>query len=382
MIRKKTKTKAKTAHQKIKKVAHPVGAKLRLLHHVHTGHVVHRHHTSYPILLILLVITGFFVFVGYDISAADTNVSVGVTVPAEPPTQGAVITSPKNGTVSKKAIIDVEGTCSITSEVVVYSNNTIVGSTLCTTESTFQLKIQLFGGVNKLTALNYNGMNQAGPITPSVKVIYVAPPNTGATNVPIHPIIVPGVTPTPPESCVQIPTSEACNKSYVTSCSDYNSGTDMPISRDVRVAVICMQRHVSTDGETTIGVLVWGGSSPYAVTINWGDGSVDTVKSVNKPGYFTATKKYAAKGQYTIELQAFDSNGKQAYMQATIDVSGPDKPKDFVGYVSSNMNLSWFDSPVPTYFLAVAMVIGFWAGDYFERSIHINHRVRPRRRHT
>ncbi|USN96745.1 MAG: hypothetical protein H6797_00905 [Candidatus Nomurabacteria bacterium] len=380
MIRKKAKT--KTTRYKVKKVAHPIATKLKLLQHAHTGRIVHRHHTSYPVLLILLVITGFFVFVGYDISAADTNVTVGLTVPAEPPTEGAVITSPKNGTVSKKAIIDVKGTCSITSEVVVYSNNTLVGSTLCTTESTFQLKIQLFGGINKLTALNYNGMNQAGPITPSVKVIYVAPPNTGATEVPVYPIVVPGVTPTSPESCTQKATSDACNKTYVVSCNDYSSNKGIPVSKEVRAAIICLQRHVSTAGETIIGILVWGGSPPYAVTINWGDGSADLVKSISKPGYFTVSKKYTEKGQYTIEVQSFDSNGKQAFMQATIDVSGPEKPKDFIGYVGNSMNLSWFDSPVPTYFLAVAIVIGFWAGDYFERAILATRKVRGRRRHA
>lgn len=69
-------------------------------------------------------------------------------------------------------------------------------------------------------------------------------------------------------------------------------------------------------------------------------------------------------------------------MQATIDVSGPEKPKDFIGYVGNSMNLSWFDSPVPTYFLAVAIVIGFWAGDYFERAILATRKVRGRRRHA
>lgn len=372
------------AKRAVKRSSHPYVAKLKLLRHAHTGRLVHRQHTSYPILMTLLVVTGFFVFVGYDISAADSSgtINVGITVPTDPPSQGAMITSPKKNAVFKTAIIDVEGTCSITSEVVIYSNNVLVGTTLCTTASTFQLKIQLFGGVNKLTALNYDGMNQAGPITPSVTVRYVAPPNTGSS-VPVLPIVVPGVTPTPPAACAQKPAADACHLTYATMCDNYNSGKSMPVSTEVRVAIVCMVRHANIDGETTIGVLVWGGGPPYALTVNWGDGSSDLVKSVEKPGYFTVSKRYASKGQYVIELNVSDKNSKQSYMQAMIDVAGPDKPNDFMEYIGKSINTSWFDSPVPTYFLAVAVVIGFWAGDYFERTILLAGRSRGRgRRHA
>ena len=380
MIRKQTST--KRARRKIKKASHPFAAKLNLLHRAHTGRVIHRRHTAYPILLILLVITGFFVFVGYDMTAADSSgyINVGVTVPTDPPSQGAVITSPKSGAAFKSAIIDIEGTCASTSEVVVYSNNVLVGTTLCTAESTFQLKIQLFGGVNKLTALNYDGINQAGPITPPVIVRYVAPPNTGS-EVPVYPIVVPGVTPTSPETCTQKPAADACHLTYATLCESYNTGKSPPVSREVRVAVVCLARHANTDDETVLGILVWGGSPPYALTVSWGDGSPDLIKSIEKPGYFTVSKKYDEKGQYIVALNVSDKDGKQSYMQATIDVAGPEKPNDFIGYIGKNLHTSWFDSPVPTYFLAVAIVIGFWAGDYFERTLLLTRsKLRGRRR--
>lgn len=388
MLNKKTiqkRTSSRSSRRKVEKIPHPLAVKLKLLHHVYTGRVVHRRHTSYPILIILIVITGFFVFVGYDISSADSNIEVNLTVSSDPPTQGAIITAPTSDKVFKSPIIEVSGTCSITTEVVVYSNNVLVGSTLCTTSSTFQLNIQLFGGKNKLTALNYDGANQAGPITPPVVVRYAAPPDSGSTDVPVHPIVVPGITPTPPQSCAQKPTDDACNVVYTTTCENYSTGSNLPMSRNVRVAVVCMQRHASTADSTTIGVLVWGGSPPYALTIDWGDGSTDLLRSVDKPGYFTVSKQFKSQGQYTVVLQVSDKSNKQAYMQVTVDAAGSEKPNDFVEYIGNSVSMSWFDSPVPTYLLAVAIVIGFWAGDYFERAILSVQKVKtrgPRKRHA
>lgn len=364
---------AKVVRHTVKKVSHPVAAKLRLLHHAHTGHLVHRHHTSYPILLILLVITGFFVLVGYDISAADTvgNVSVGVTVPKDPPAQGAVITSPRNGVTFKKSIIDVKGTCEPDTEVVVYSNNTLVGSTLCTASSEFELKIQLFAGANKLTALNYDVLNQAGPITPAVTVTYTASTTKPSSPVPVHPIVVPGVTPRPPKTCLQKPSSDACHVTYTAanSCDNYAAADNPPVSGDVRVAVVCLLRHAGTSGDTSVGILIWGGHAPYALTIDWGDGSADFLKSVETPGYFVVKKQYTSKGGHIITLRVSDKNGKQAYVQATVDVAGLEDQDGLTGYIKKSLSASWFDSPVPIYLLAVAVVLGFWAGDYFERSI-------------
>lgn len=219
--------------RKVTRLSHPVAAKLGILHHDHTGKVVHRHHTSYAILTILLVVTGFFIFIGYDITRASemvNTVSVDLHVTATPPKDGAIITTPKDGDVFTKPVIPVEGTCAITSEVVMRSNDQFVGSTICTTSGTFGLNIQLFEGMNTLTALNYNGVNQAGPATPPVNVRY-----------------------TP----------------------------------------------------------------------------------------------------------------------------------DFAAYITKGLSMSWLDSPVPIYFLAVAIVLGFWAGDYFERSIRYNRKHRRiRHRHA
>ncbi|HUO62032.1 MAG TPA: hypothetical protein VMT96_01090 [Candidatus Bathyarchaeia archaeon] len=378
---------AKASRRAVGRATHPIASRLRLLHHAHTGRLVRRQHTSYAVLLILLVITGFFVFIGYDITAADTqvgNMTVGLKVPGPPPAVGAVITSPKNGDTFKDAIVDVHGTCARNTEVIVYSNDTLVGTTLCSTSLTFQLKVQLFGGANSLTALNYDTLNQAGPITPTVKVKYTVPAVSPSSPVPVLPIVVPGVTPTPPQTCAQAPASNACHVTYATNtCDNYIGGNSLPESADVRVALVCLLRYADASGNATVGILLWGGKPPYALTIDWGDNSADTLKSVATPGYFTVTKHFAAKGIYTVTLHVSDSDGKQAYAQAAIEVPGPTPPANFVQYVGQSLNTSWFNSPVPTYLLAVAVVLGFWAGDYFERTILLSRKLRGgRHRHA
>lgn len=365
ITRKKIKT--KTKRQSVERIAHPVAKKFRLLRHAHTGRLVHRQHTSYGILLIFLVITGFFVFVGYNISSADSggNITVGMTVSSDPPTRGAVITSPVNGDKFTTPLIDVAGTCSLTSAVVVYSNNVLVGSTLCTVSGTFQLKIQLFGGSNRITALNYDVLNQPGPVTPAVVVTYSAPASSSSA-LPIQPIVIPG-----------------SGGSYLKSCENYIDANGIPTATDVRVALVCLQRHVDSHSETTIGIMIWGGHAPYALTVDWGDGEPATLKSIQQPGYITLAKQYKTKGQYIVTLRVSDKSGAQGYVQSMVDVTGPAKPNDFIGYIGNSINTSWFDSPVPTYFLAVAVVIGFWAGDYFERILLTKQAARgSRKRHA
>lgn len=341
------KTSSNASRRKVERISHPVAKKLRLLRPVHTGRLVHRQHTSYGILFIFLVITGFLVFIGYDISSADAggNITVGLTVSDDPPSRGAVITTPTSGSEFTTPIIDVVGTCSPTTAVVVYSNNVLAGSVLCTPSGAFKLKIQLFGGVNKITALNYDSLNQSGPVTPSVMVNYKAPVSS-SSGLPVQPIMI-----------------------YSKSCDNYANGQIAPTADTVRVAIVCWQRSVNANNDTTIGVMVWGGHAPYALTIDWGDGSPSVLKSIEQPGYSTFTKKYKSKGRYIVTLRASDGKESQAYMQTMLDVADTTNSNDFIGYVGNSINTSWFDSPVPTYFLAVALVIGFWGGDYFERLI-------------
>jgi hypothetical protein len=389
MTRKKANT--RTTRSKVKGLSHPVAAKLNILHQRHSGKLVHHRHTSYGILLALLIVTGFCMFMGYNIAEADSgNISVGMTVSGAPPTQGAVITTPKDGTISTQAVITVAGTCSTTTEVVVDTNATLAGSTICSNTGTFSLNIQLFTGLNSLTALNYDGLNQAGPITPTVTVTYTPPaggsPSTPTPPLSIYPITTSGSTPTPPKSCSSTPTATGCNVTAPnsgSSCDTKFLTTPLPLSSNLRVAIVCLPRNANTSSPTTIGIAIWGGQLPYALTVDWGDKSTETLKSVQGPGYFTVTKTYKTKGNYTIKLRVSDNKGDQAYTQATITVTGAAAPKTFAQYVSTNLGTPWFNSPVPVYLLAVTITLGFWIGNLVEHWFIVGRRsIRSQQKHA
>lgn len=380
--------KSRVAKPVVTRINHPVAKKLRLIKHAHTGKLVHRQHTSYAFLMILLVITGFFVFIGYDISRADSgSVAVRAIVEGPPPSTGAVITQPRDGEVFQSALTTVKGTCADNTEVFVYSNSSLVGSVLCSLSLTFELQVQLFSGKNNLTALNHDTLGQAGPVTPTVRVTYKNPampdessvtqPGTG------YPGITPGVTPKPPLGCGSGNDSPACHMKYINAntCNGYINEETLPTIVDTRVSIVCQPRYVDPFEVVAIGVLVWGGTPPYTASIQWGGDTTsgaDTSYTFLQPGYYVLTASYSKPGNYTIKIQTVDSRSGKGYAQADILVPGENplntlagnsQPKNFGEYLASTFSMSWFNSPVPTYLLVVAIVLGFWAGDYFERSL-------------
>ena len=168
---------------------HPVLRHFRLVEHKHTGKFIHHRHTSHVALVGLLLIVGIFMFVSAGfarVQAEAGTVSIGVIVPGPAPTIGATIIAPIDGTsVTDKQTIEVTGTCAPGTFVVVQNNNELVGSTVCTDAGIFLLQIQLQTGVNVLSALNYDNLNQPGPNTPLISVNVVT---TSAVAQPLQPL--------------------------------------------------------------------------------------------------------------------------------------------------------------------------------------------------
>src|SRR5439155_24019 len=132
------------------------------------------------------------------------------------------------------------------------------------------------------------------------------PPSTPGTPlpVPIYPIPVPeGVIPKPPAACLASTKESVCHLQYIDSktCEGYIYSGKLPITSDMRISIICISGAVDIPGDPTIGILVWGGKPPYALSIDWGDGSDPILKSVDKAGYFTVQRDYTKPGSYTVK---------------------------------------------------------------------------------
>jgi hypothetical protein len=188
------------------------------------------------------------------------------------PTTGATISIPSNGASYTTSPITVGGICPNGLLVEIYDNDVLVGAEDCTGGS-FSLKVSLFNGQNVLTAEVYDDLNQSGPVSNIVTVTYSSP-------------------------------SFASFPEQITLTSSYG-----------RIGV--------SPGQTlTWPLQISGGVGPYALSINWGDGSPNQLKSLSASGDFDITHVYSNSGIYEITVEATDHNGVSAFIQLVAIADG------------------------------------------------------------
>lgn len=341
---------------KVVKLVHakrPILRHLRLVEHKHTGKLVKAHHSSYIALVGILVFVGFFMFITQSIVKADSTVSVTAVVNGPGPTVGATITSPINGfNIVNLNPSQVSGTCVSSLFVVVYDDTTLSSSTICTAGGTFSLNVQLHQGTNVLTARNFDALNQAGPDTPTVTVTFtteVVVQDVPKPNLPVTPVIIPGVTP------------------GISDCANYVPTGALNAGGEPHVAVVCVPQTIPVNEDHNIGVLVWGGVPPYALNFKWGSGD-ETLLSMDQPGYRSIKVHYASSGIYNINVQVTDRGSTATAGQSAVQVTNSAKPAQTLIQIINNItSTSWFETPVPLYVIAVGLTLGFWGGDIFNR---------------
>lgn len=195
-----------------------------------------------------------------------------------PPKTAPTISNPGNGSSSVNQIVTVSGICQTGLLIEVYNNKVMAGSTMCKNGS-FSVKIGLFIGTNDLTAIGYDDLGQASPVSNKVRVNF-NPPKTIAFG------------------------------DIVTLTSTYG-------------------RRASAVGKTLSWPLeLSGGSGPYALSIDWGDGSDPQLKSQAAAGNLTIEHVYEHAGIYTVTITATDSNGVTAFLQVVAVASGEEATLD------------------------------------------------------
>lgn len=360
----------------------PAAKHLKLVEHKHTGKLISHKHTSHLSLMLILILLGFFLCVNSTLARANGgSVSIGMVVNGPAPTIGAVITKPIEGFVLKdQNETEVSGTCVANTFVVVKDNGLLTGSTNCTEAGIFILQIQLLTGKNVLSALNYDNINQPGPITSPVTIEVV---QTVADKLevvvpvlPSNPSIISGLV-SNANVGVDAPIGKTTDKvtdkvvtQDISSCDSYQADS-VATGGEPHVSIVCVPRLFLPKIQQTMGILVWGGTPPYAVNIAWGDSTDDTLISIPEAGYRTEKFVYASAGSHKISLKLKDKNYKQALVQTAVQVSGVVTPVsetvDIPSIVNSMSTMSAVEVSVPFYLLAVAITLGFWCGDIFER---------------
>lgn len=200
------------------------------------------------------------------------NGAIGLTgtIPSPPPSQGATIATPSNGQTFTTLPITVSGLCPTGLLVKLFINNVFSGSATCVNGS-YSISTALFNGTNNLVVIDYDALDQAGPSSNTVTVYFNPPSGTQ------------GITLTSPYA-----------------------------------------REGTNPGQLlTWPIEIYGGDSPYAISINWGDGTPSTLMSQAATGTFNITHTYNTAGIYTILIKATDINGDEGFLQLVAVVNGP-----------------------------------------------------------
>lgn len=307
----------------------------RLSHHSNTGKLTHHRETSYALLTFLTLVVGVLL-ASYSASAKAASCGVPATpncsgtysvtavVGGPRPTKPVIITSPSNGQTFNANPVTVEGTCPTKALVKIFKNGVLAGSVICGPSGRFSLPIDLVIGRNDLTALGFNALDQEGPTSPTVTVTLNQPAGG------------PGFS-----------------TELVIQSENYYRGT-LP------------------GDEVVWPVELVGGQAPYAVIIDWGDGTSDLITRL-APGGFTVKHIYKRTGGYLgsfpLIIRATDAVGHTAYLQLTTLVNSgkagaPGATTPPVTQVTTMFPFIW-----PLWVLLLFMIISFWLGERREKRI-------------
>jgi len=247
------------------------------------------HHHALHILLAVAVLFGLILLPVSDALAQTTPTnpqsgSIGVSgvLEGEPPTEPAVITSPDRNQNFSDNPIRVAGTCIEGLLVQIYRNDTFVGSTVCLDDGEFDLQVDLVTGQNRLFARVFDGLNQEGPRSSTVVVTYA-------------------------------PSAD--------------QGVDVGFGGGSGIGQLLITSNFSSFGVDPKTELKWplnisGGTPPYALSWDWGDGTTDLYSVADTGSFDGAAHAYDVPGTYRVIVKATDADGRRAYIELIAIVNG------------------------------------------------------------
>ena len=239
------------------------------------------------------------------------NGSLGLeaTIPSAAPTQAATIGTPSNGAVFTSVPITVSGLCPTGLLIKVFANGVFVGSTVCSGGS-YQLKVDLFGGRNDLVVRDYDALDQSGPDSNLVTVTF-------------------------------------------------NDSQFAAFGSRVTLSSTYARRGANPGDELDWPISIAGGTPPYALSVDWGDGKSD-LYSESFADVVNIKHSYGSAGTYTIIAKASDSKGSAAFLQLVGVANGAvqSSPTAGTSKVITKTKVVWWPAAVALPLILVT----FWLG--------------------
>jgi hypothetical protein len=326
---------------------------------------LHRRFLLHPMTVMVLLCVGVFL-VSWTFRAIADVITVTGTVPAPILTQGAVITSPADGSTLTTSPDEISGNCPYGSYINLTINNAFSGVAWCTVDNTFSIETDLFDGQNVLSTQDYNLINAPGPTTSPITVTYSPPSNT------------------------------IVSSSNTTTQSTNSSSTP---SLPLVIATNFQFKSFPVNTTYSWNIQINGGAPPYMAYINWGNGQSSVVE-VNNSSPFTISHTYTDPGYYAIIVTSVDHKDTRSVIQLAAFVSKPNqhnsflpgpttpttnKPKASSGGISVSQDFSslptWLKFAWPSFFIVILMVFSFWLGEKQEYGILFS-RARRKRVHV
>lgn len=241
------------------------------------------------------------------------------TVPTPPPRDAATITTPRGGVSFDRMPVVVTGLCTTDLIVKVFANNVFVGSALCINGS-YNLQVDLFDGTNDLIARVFDALDQPGPDSNVITVIY-------------H------------------------NTQFE------ENGTPL-----LSLTSIYARRGANPGDQLNWPITIKGGTAPFALSVDWGDGKPATLTSEPFAGNVNISHVYDTAGTYVIIVKATDKNGMTAFLQLVGQANGAvtqsnEKARQD-GLVAAETAVVW----VPAALSIPLILIAFWLGRRYELS--------------
>lgn len=288
--------------------------------HTHTPGRRARHHQLW--LGLALAVGLLLGGTGAALAAAPTQASgaIGIQgiIPSPPPTRGPTITVPSTGATFTSIPITVSGLCPTGLLIKVFDNNVFVGSTTCSGGS-YSVQIGLFSGQNDLVARDYDALDQSGPDSNLVTVTF-------------------------------------------TNAQFLQFGTQLVLSSAYA------ERGAAPGTELDWPILLSGGTGPYALSIDWGDGSSTDLMSLSSPGSITLKHTYKVSGIYTIIIRATDKNGETAFLQLVGQATGAVQSNSKPGANATVIKeVLWW----PALAMLPLVFAAFWVGRRYQKQVYL-----------
>jgi hypothetical protein len=275
-------------------------------------------HLSFKLKVGLAVLAVLFSIALYTPTAemATRSGSVGVeaVVPSNAPTTPATISLPNNGQTFSENPITVSGLCQGSLIVKIFKNGVFAGAVECRSGS-YSLVVDLFDGRNELVARVYDNLDQPGPDSNTVVV-------------------------------------------------NFRAGSE-DVGNRVSLSSLFAKRGANPGEPLRWPLILEGGQGPYALNVDWGDGSVPQLISRSSAGTFDISYQYARPGVYNLVIKATDVNNSVAFLQLVAVANGKlvDNTAGTLSEVDRqdlgfSVTMLW----IPILALLLISIIAFWLG--------------------